>query len=368
MKKLCIYLLIMVFSATSTIPAFAETLQEKQDNIKAEMQQHKDTMDAADLKLGEISEKIHAMQDQVDKAHAEYTEAKEGYEEATAAIEQNKEDLAKNEEEMNEHLTKLKKRVRDIYMHGRISYVDILFGAQNFSDFLMRVDVIKRILHYDYDLLQAVLKARAAMISNKVKLEENMAKAEKFYDEASAKKEEVDNKQEELNSLMEQIANDRDMAKAAYDELEAASRNIERMIQQRGSTAVAGSGQFIWPVYGPITSPYGSRIHPIYGYTIFHSGIDIGADYGDPIQAADAGTISYAGWVSGYGNTVIIDHGGGVSTLYGHNQSLAVSTGENVAQGQIIAYAGSTGNSTGPHSHFEVRINGQTANPMDYLP
>ena len=123
----------------------------------------------------------------------------------------------------------------------------------------------------------------------------------------------------------------------------------------------------IWPIVGEITSPFGWRTHPIYGDGRFHSGMDIGGDYGDPILAAAAGTVIYSGWISGYGYAVIIDHGGGLSTLYGHNESLAVGEGQAVSQGQVIAYCGSTGNSTGPHCHFEVRENGEPVDPMGYL-
>ena len=123
----------------------------------------------------------------------------------------------------------------------------------------------------------------------------------------------------------------------------------------------------IWPVSGEITSPFGWRTHPIFGSSRFHSGLDIGADYGVPIVAAQSGVVIEAGWIGGYGNTVMIDHGGGIVTLYGHNQSLAVDVGQSVAQGQVISYCGSTGNSTGPHCHFEVRLNGEPVSPNNYL-
>ena len=122
-----------------------------------------------------------------------------------------------------------------------------------------------------------------------------------------------------------------------------------------------------WPANGEITSPYGYRTHPIFGTTIYHSGIDIGVDYGTPVHSADSGTVVYAGWMSGYGNTVVVDHGNGISTLYGHNEDVAVSEGQSVGKGSVIAYAGSTGNSTGPHVHFEVRVNGDPTDPMGYL-
>lgn len=123
----------------------------------------------------------------------------------------------------------------------------------------------------------------------------------------------------------------------------------------------------IWPLSGPITSEYGWRTHPIFRTQKFHSGLDIGGEYGLPIQAAAAGTVIYADWMSGYGNTVMIDHGGGVVTLYAHNESLNVQVGQLVGQGQIIAMCGSTGNSTGPHCHFEVEVNGNVVNPYEFL-
>jgi len=164
---------------------------------------------------------------------------------------------------------------------------------------------------------------------------------------------------------------DRDTAERAYQETIAASSEVEKLIRQskyRGTGASHTSGgRMIWPLSGPITSEFGWRTHPIFGRQIFHSGLDIAGDYGDPILAADGGVVINAGWISGYGNAVIIDHGNGINTLYGHCQSLNVSEGQTVSQGQVIAYVGSTGNSTGPHCHFEVDLNGKAVSPYDYL-
>lgn len=126
--------------------------------------------------------------------------------------------------------------------------------------------------------------------------------------------------------------------------------------------------QMMSPINGPITSDYGWRIHPIFGRQRYHSGVDIGGDYGQPVAAAANGTVIHSGWINGYGNTIIIDHGGGITTLYGHNQNLLVGEGEPVLQGQTIALCGSTGNSTGPHCHFEVRENGEPVSPYEYCP
>lgn len=145
------------------------------------------------------------------------------------------------------------------------------------------------------------------------------------------------------------------------------SESIKKGFKGQKPFAGPGKGDMIWPVKGVITSPFGYRIHPIYGRQILHSGMDIGVDYGTPVKAALDGVVVEADWISGYGNTVIIDHGNGMTTLYGHNERLNVETGQNVKQGDIIAYAGSTGNSTGPHVHFEIRVNGEAVDPALYL-
>ena len=131
--------------------------------------------------------------------------------------------------------------------------------------------------------------------------------------------------------------------------------------------APRSAGGYIYPVRGPITSYFGYRIHPIYGTSRLHTGMDFGVGYGVPILAADNGVVIHSGWYGGYGNTVILDHGGGFTTLYAHASSLAVSNGQTVNQGQTVSRVGSTGNSTGPHLHFEVRYNGSPINPLSRL-
>ena len=124
---------------------------------------------------------------------------------------------------------------------------------------------------------------------------------------------------------------------------------------------MSGSGQLSWPVSGPVTSGFGVR------WGRMHEGIDIAVGQGTPVHAAAPGTVIYAGWMEGYGNLVVVDHGNGLSTAYGHNSTLASSVGQAVTAGQVIAYSGSTGHSTGPHVHFEVRVNGSPVDPLGYL-
>jgi murein DD-endopeptidase MepM/ murein hydrolase activator NlpD len=174
--------------------------------------------------------------------------------------------------------------------------------------------------------------------------------------------------EQEKRSTLASITENRSEVLAEIEDLEAQSAALAARIraaqQQSSSSAtpvVSGSGQLSWPVSGPVTSGFGSR------WGRMHEGIDIAVGEGTPVHAAASGTVIYAGWLEGYGNLVVIDHGNGLSTAYGHNSSLASSLGQSVAAGQVIAYSGSTGHSTGPHVHFEVRLNGSPVDPLGYL-
>jgi murein DD-endopeptidase MepM/ murein hydrolase activator NlpD len=151
-------------------------------------------------------------------------------------------------------------------------------------------------------------------------------------------------------------------------DLQAESDRIAQLARDSGGGAPMGNGTFIWPVNAPITSGFGYRTDPVTGAQAFHSGLDLGAACGTPIKAAGTGVVISAGFnTGGYGNMTLINHGGGLSTLYGHQSSIIVSAGQNVSQGQVIGYVGSTGKSTGCHLHFEVRVNGNPVDPRGYL-
>jgi murein DD-endopeptidase MepM/ murein hydrolase activator NlpD len=258
------------------------------------------------------------------------------------------------------------------------------------------VDLLKRIINSDMTLIDSIKDERDQITQKKAYLEEERQKQVTLKAAAAKTQAEIEKHKAEQDAIMAKAQNDKATAEAAYAELEASSQQIGAMLRERAAARAAaaaaaasassgdssggggggsvdsyqpvqGSGAFIWPVNGVITSPFGYRNHPIFGRSILHSGIDIGVDEGTPVHAADGGVVVEADWIGGYGNAVIIDHGNGLSTLYGHNSSLAVSAGQTVSQGQVIAYAGSTGNSTGPHVHFEVRANGDPVDPNGYL-
>jgi murein DD-endopeptidase MepM/ murein hydrolase activator NlpD len=173
-----------------------------------------------------------------------------------------------------------------------------------------------------------------------------------------AKRDALQNVQDSKAEYLQEVAG----LQASSNQLAAQIRSAQsRSSYSEPSDTTPSAAGFIWPVNGPVTSPFGMR------WGRMHEGIDIGVEYGTPIHAAAAGRVVYAGWMSGYGNLVAIDHGGGVSTAYGHQSSIAVSVGQTVAQGQTIGYVGCTGHCFGPHLHFEVRINGTPVDPLSYL-
>ena len=351
--------------------ALADDLEEQLYDLQEKAAQQQEITNEAQARVDNLSEKLRVLQEEVDAATSEYNDVKGRLDKVQSDIYDNTELLNKTEKELKAKNKKLAKRVRDIYINGQISYVDVLFGAKDFSDFLTRMDILKRIIKHDYDLIMKVKADREIVMNTKAKLEKDKADVELLVADAEIKQKNMLDKKQAQQVLLDKAEYDRDVSQQAYEEIMAASQEITRMIQRSqmvgGSYVASGSGAMIWPLNGPITSEFGWRTHPIFGTQRYHSGLDIGGDYGPPIAAAASGTVIHAGWISGYGYTVIIDHGGGITTLYGHNESLLVGEGESVSQGQTIALCGSTGNSTGPHCHFEVRENGEPVSPYSYL-
>lgn len=365
--------LSLLISLSVTGTALADDLEDQLADLQRQAEEQQAKTNEASAKVESVSERLRQIQEELRVATAEYKEVKGQLDSVEDKISDNTELLQKTEADLKVKNKKLQQRVRDIYINGQISYVDVLFGAKDFADLMTRMDVLKRIIKHDYDLIMKVREEKATVENTRAQLEKDKAEAEVLVTDAQAKRAKVEDKESEQQVLLDQAIYDRDTSERMYEEIMAASQEVANMIRRSHmssagySGAPAGAGGMIWPISGPITSEFGWRTHPIFGTARFHSGLDIGGDYGMPIYAAASGTVIYAGWISGYGNAVIIDHGGGVTTLYGHNDSLNVSEGENVAQGQVIAMCGSTGNSTGPHCHFEVRENGEPVSPYGYL-
>ena len=370
-KKAAAALLSAVYLMTLAPLAQAETLEEQRDAHIEKAEQAQKKKNEIESRIEGLSEEKRVVDEAADEATKAYKDVKKELDATEKRIDENEDKLKVLNKDFAVKRDQLAKRVRDIYINGQINYLDVLFGAKDFQDFFTRMDLLKRVIQQDYDLVQVVFAEKTAIETSQKELEKDKAAKEKLVVSAADRKKEAEKKQAAKQAIIDKMETDRATQERIINENLAASKEVERMIRnsryQPASPALSGGGALNWPLGGPITSPFGWRVHPITGASRFHSGIDIGGDYGDTIHAAGAGIVSYAGWISGYGYAVIIDHGGGISTLYGHNQALLVSEGQSVSQGQAIAECGSTGNSTGPHCHFEVRVDGEPVDPMGYL-
>ena len=370
-KKAAAALLSAVYLMTLAPLVQAETLEEQRDAHIEKAEQAQKKKNEIESRIEGLSEEKRAVDEAADEATKAYKDVRKELDATETRIDENEDKLKVLNKDFAVKRDQLAKRVRDIYINGQINYLDVLFGAKDFQDFFTRMDLLKRVIQQDYDLVQVVFAEKTAIETSQKELEKDKAAKEKRVASAADRKKEAEKKQAAKQAIIDKMETDRATQERIINENLAASKEVEQMIRnsryQPASPALSGGGALNWPLGGPITSPFGWRVHPITGASRFHSGIDIGGDYGDTIHAAGAGIVSYAGWISGYGYAVIIDHGGGISTLYGHNQALLVSEGQSVSQGQAIAECGSTGNSTGPHCHFEVRVDGEPVDPMGYL-
>ena len=273
--------------------------------------------------------------------------------------------------------TALDGRLVDIYESDPASPLDIFLGSRNLSEALDQVAYLIDIGVQDQRIADQVAyakvqvraaraktkKLRATVQSETAVIDARTNQARDVRDELmGARNDLAGSRQQKLTDLSQLSAQDRADA-GEIDALQAASAALAGRIRaaQAGTSTAPSAGGLIWPVAGPVTSPFGWR------WGRMHEGIDIGVSYGTAIHAAASGTVIYCGWESGYGNLTVIDHGGSLATAYGHQSSIVVGCGQQVAQGDVIGYVGSTGHSTGPHLHFEVRVDGNPVDPLGYL-
>lgn len=279
--------------------------------------------------------------------------------------------MAEAEKNKEIQLEKFSVRIKFLHERGNIGYLEIILSSKRFNDFLKRCEYVNQIMEYDKKLIENLSNIQNTILLETQKIEDDKIQAEKFLVE----------KQEVLASYMSDEKKYEELIKNQEKEsqeiknliLASASKTTENNSNQNNITYTYTGGKFNWPVpsrsasSSSLSSGFVYRKRPIGSGYEQHTGYDIPASYRADIVAAESGKVIFSGWKSGYGNTIVIDHGGGITTLYGHNSSLVVSVGQFVSRGQVIAKCGSTGNSTGNHCHFEVRSNGSPVSPEGYL-
>ena len=283
-------------------------------------------------------------------------------------------DAAKNKEERQ--LERYRGRVRAMEERGTVSYWSVLFQSSSFEELLGAMDFISEVMEADQRVIDDLRVLQAQIAEKQQTLETSLAEQQSAKEALAVKNNELRDQRTEATGLIKEMEENEADYKDVLAEIEAEEEKTQKEIvrlskelaAQQGNTTVTYGG-YIWPVTTSkrVTSPFGKRNTGIKGASTYHEAIDIANSYGTPIYASDGGTVTYSGWRGGYGYLVIIDHGNGYQTYYGHNSSLVVSVGEHVYKGQQIARMGSTGVSSGNHCHFGILINGTFVNPLNYL-
>ena len=339
-----------------------EEYSEKVEQIKKEQNEKTARQKGLNGQIKQKQNEVVSLQEEIRVLDGEIEVA----EQAILALE---EEITVKTGEVNERTDYLNQRLVQVYVEGDISFLYVLFDSASLTDFLTRFDLMGKIVDQDVELLTGLRREKAELDEDKQLLEETKTGLENDKASREEKVKILESQQMDLERKSTQLGNDLKELEAAEDELNELSQQIMRMvaeIQAKHSTIYMGSGTMGWPVasYTRVSSLYGYRLHPILKTQRFHSGIDIAAPKETPALAAETGKVIVASNMGGFGNTVILDHGGGVSSQYSHLNSMSVSVGEFVAKGQKVGGVGTTGLSTGNHLHFQIMVDGKTIDPL----
>lgn len=353
-----------------------KTLLEQSNEVRQKLEESSTRLEYVQSELSTSLQQIQELGDKITEYENQYNDLKNQVAEMEANIAVIDADINKVQAEYDRKENLLKKRMVALYKAGDATYLDVLLSSSSIVDFLSKYYMLEKIIDYDTDLMKE-LEVEKNSIENK-KQEQEKKKADLKVAKAKAGQMQIlmeNNKMLQENysaKLTTEEATLNEQILQYKQEQEEIERQIQAAINWSGDLAIQyKGGVMIWPVGvngAYITSPFGNRLHPIQGVYKYHSGIDIGnAGYGAPVLAAADGVVTYAGVMSGYGNCVMINHGSGIVTLYGHGQTIYATLGQTVKQGDVIMAVGSTGNSTGPHLHFEVRKDGVATSPIPFL-
>ncbi len=374
-KKLGALLLaaLMLFGAAQPVAVgYADEISNKKDELSDINNQlgdlNKDLKDGK-AQASELQSEIKAAEKQIYSYQVELNSLQSQINSTKAKITQAMNELDQMQAEITKQNDDLNARLRTMYKDGDVGLFSVLLGSSSMSEFLTNMEMSKRIYDYDEQMLEQMQAEYAKILEKKQELQALKQSLLDQQAQADAKKSQLESDKAALSSKKSSIEKDNKALEKQIDDLNREANNLTaQILKLQGSGSYIGGGM-LWPSASStrITSKFGNRLHPILKVYKMHTGIDIGAASGTNILAANAGTVISAGYNSGYGYMVMIDHGGGIVTLYAHSSKLLVSKGDVVARGQVIALVGSTGNSTGPHLHFEVRVNGEYKNPLDYV-
>lgn len=375
-KNILIIAVLFSVSAIMIQPAliYASPLEEQLDNIKQEKEQNQKKIEEIKESESELLSQINTVEEQhlktlneLDELYLALSRTKENIGENIIKLEGKNKELKEIKSDLDKKTQILNNRITSIYKYGNNNLLELLIGSENFLDFFSKIKLMDRIAEEDVRAIQDIKEDRLRLldikkniIDLKEKQEENKKETERLLSQAEAKNQEIEIIYNEKKGLLQKTQQDKEALLAMDKQLTAKENEIKNIL--KGMThGTSPTGKLLWPTNGKLSSGFGPRGGR------FHSAIDIYCARGTPITAADSGEVIQTGYHGGYGNFILVYHGGGFATFYAHLDGFAISGGQPVSRGQTIGYVGTTGWTTGPHLHFEVRINGIAKNPMSYF-
>lgn len=371
-KRIIISLMVLLLISVMAMQAFAsdtKELENRLDEVSGDQKQiGKDKRENEEMQK-DVTARIKKLETTIQKLENEIEEISNGIIETKNKIETTKEELVEAEENIVDKKGTLNSRLNVMYKNGDIGYIEVLLDSSNFQDLLTRLDMVRKIFNHDVDLIKYLKDQRDLIEIKKNTLESHKAELIGLMNNSKQKQDNLVVSRGQMKREKQQLVKNHKALEKEEDNLNVLADKLKKEIMLKQSAAKYVGGKMVWPApgYYRITSPFGYRVHPILKKKKLHTGIDIGIPSGKNIVAAQDGKVIHAGWYGGYGKVIMIDHGGGIVTLYAHNSKLLVKEGEQVKKEQKIAKCGSTGMSTGPHLHFEVRENGQYVDPSKYV-
>ncbi|MFP4498530.1 MAG: murein hydrolase activator EnvC family protein, partial [Vulcanimicrobiota bacterium] len=321
-------------------------------NVRSSLRSVKKRLEITNVREKDMFHQLHQAQNRLRSVKGEVSYLNNKIKTSETDIKRLRSDLERLKKEYDKKQVVLQKRLRQIYLNGENSFAEVVLCSQDFSDFVNRTDYLKRISESDEKLIKSLKLEQQAIAFKENQIQDKYTRMLSYRGRLKQKKVTLESIEEKREVLLHKVEKERKFYLTKKWKLEEHTYELEQEVQtlireyqrkNRGSKTYArGTGTYNWPADGVITSNFGWRVHPIYGNSRFHTGIDIGAYHGSGIRAADSGNVIYSGWCGGYGYTVMIDHGRGVTTLYGHCSELYVNVGQAVSKGDTIAAVGST--------------------------